>query len=57
MQLPPYVLLEVIDFLPVEYDGSEENESLVHRVRHFNKIRLIERVYHSYKVSFGVLFV
>ena len=50
MRLPPYVLLEVIDFLPVEYEGSDENESLMHRVRHGLKIRLIESVFHSYKV-------
>ena len=50
LRLPPYVLLEVIDFLPVVYDGSDENESLMHRVRHGLKIRLIESVHHSYQV-------
>ena len=61
MRLLPYVLLEVVDWLPVKYvimDGwtrvvqarSDENESMMHRMRHIKKIRLIEGVYRSYKV-------
>ena len=50
MRLPPYVLLEIIDWLPVEYEGCDENESLVHVVSHVKKIRLIESVHRAYKV-------
>ena len=47
LRLPPYVLLEVIDFLAVEYDGSDENESMMHRVSHVKKINLIVGVQRS----------
>ena len=57
MRLPPYVLLEIFDWLPVKYEivgwrqveywRSDENESLMHRVRHIKKIRLIEGVQRS----------
>ena len=50
LRLPPYVLLEICDWLPVAYDGSDGNESLMHVVSHVKKIRLIESVHRAYKV-------
>jgi hypothetical protein len=56
MRLPPYVLLEICDWLPVKYEiidwnsvigRSDMNESMMHRVRHIKKIRLIEGVQRS----------
>ena len=46
IRLPPYVLLEIVDWLPVVHI-DDENESLAHRVSHVKKIRLIEGVQRS----------
>ena len=54
LRLPPYVLLEICDWLPVYYYGSDENESLMHLVSHVKKIRLIESVHRAYKVRMCV---
>ena len=54
MRLPPYVLLEIYDWLPVAYPASDENESLMHLVSHVKKIRLIESVHRAYKVRMCV---
>ena len=53
--LPPYVLLEICDWLPVEYEygsngvksKSDPNESHVHLVDHYKKIMLINGVHRS----------
>jgi len=42
--LPPYVLLEVFDWLPTmsPVDGLDANDSCMHLVSHIKKIRVIE---------------
>ena len=53
--LPPYDLLEICDWLPVEYEygptdaksKSDPNESHLHLVEHYKKIMLINGVHRS----------
>ena len=63
LQLPPYVVLEIFDWLPTKEPVSYEivvdheevvevlhidrNESCMQLVSHFKKIRLIEGVHHA----------
>jgi len=45
VRLPPYVMLEIVDWLPTPnaIEGIDFNESCMHRVSHINKIRLLVR--------------
>jgi len=45
LRLPPYVMLEIVDWLPTPnaIEGVDFNESCMHRVSHINKIRLFVR--------------
>ena len=63
LHLPPYVVLEVFDWLPtkepvsweivddddevVDVLHADRNESCMHLVSHIKKIRLIEGVHHA----------
>jgi hypothetical protein len=51
LQLPPYVMLEIVDWLPtpVAIEGVDFNESCVHRLSRFNKIRVFERFQEVYR--------
>jgi hypothetical protein len=54
LHLPPYVVLEVFDWLPTwqRVDGIDWNKSYMHLVSHIKKIRLIEGVQRSRKKVF-----
>ena len=61
LQLPPYVVLEIFDWLPTQHEHGifnkgewnektftfDRNESCMYLVNHFKKIRLIEGVHHA----------
>ena len=46
MRLPPYVLLEIVDWLPM-YEDAEADQSFMQLCPHIKKIRLIEGVQRS----------
>jgi hypothetical protein len=50
-ELPPYVLLEIFDWLPTRHEvqGCNWNQSSMHHVSHIKKIRLLEGVQRSRK--------
>jgi len=50
LRLPPYVMLEIVDWLPTPnaIDGVDFNKSCMQRVSHINKIRLFVRFQEVY---------
>jgi len=60
LQLPVYVVLEIVDWLPTRrplifhHSVIGLNESCMHLVSRFKKVRLIEGVYHSHKSILAV---
>jgi len=50
LRLPPYVMLEIVDWLPthVAIKDVDFNESCIHKVSHINKIRLFVRFQEVY---------
>jgi hypothetical protein len=50
LRLPPYVMLEIVDWLPTPcaIEGVDFNESCVYRVSHINKVGLFVKFQEVY---------